>query len=322
MAWGNNNHGQLGNGGTTDELSPVQIFASGVASVAAGYWSSHALKTDGSLWSWGDNYVGQLGDGTTTDRDTPKCIFDAGIAFVTSGPWHTLAIKTDCSLWGWGGNGFCTLGIGSNIGGNPELLPIPIMKGVVSVAGHDTHSLAAKKDGSLWIWGGDNFCGELGGPYCFVDPVCIWESGAASVEAGIYRSVIVKKDGSLWGCGDNDCGQLLGDGTTADQPVPVPTVMTSNVASVAAGWFHTLVIKKDGSLWAWGANNYGQVGNGTTTNQLTPVHIMDDVVAVAAGGFHSLALKSDGTLWAWGCNDKGQLGDGTTDDSLIPKQIY
>ena len=146
------------------------------------------------------------------------------------------------------------------------------------------------------------------------------------IAAADYHSLAVKADGSLWSWGYNGQGQL-GDGTTISQYAPVKVM--DGVASVAAGGYHaggargyySLAIKTDGSLWAWGYNGFGQLGDGTKTNRPTPVKVMDGAVSAAAGHDHALAVKSDGSLWAWGYNGDGQLGDGTETDQLIPVKI-
>ena len=96
-----------------------------------------------------------------------------------------------------------------------------------------------------------------------------------------------------------------------------------NVVAVAAGRSHSIAIKDDGSVWTWGYNGYGQLGDGTWTNRYTPVQVsgLSNVVAIAAGSFHSLAVKDGGSAWTWGYNAYGQLGDGTTTDSYTPVQV-
>ncbi len=101
---------------------------------------------------------------------------------------------------------------------------------------------------------------------------------------------------------------------TKNRLTPVQVSDLSGVIAIAAGEYHSLALKSNGTVWAWGRNNYGQLGNGTTTNKNTPVQVsgLSSVIAIAAGTFHSIALKSDGTVWAWGVNEYGQLGDNTT----------
>ena len=134
-----------------------------------------------------------------------------------------------------------------------------------------------------------------------------------------------------WAWGDNHDGQL-GDGTTDDRlsavQVPFPQIqfpphLRSWPLTVAGGEDHSLALKTDGTVWAWGSNFHGQLGNGTNTNSLTPVQVqnLSGVIAIAGGGWYSLALKNDGTVWAWGNNEFGQLGDGTNDDRHTPVQV-
>ena len=136
------------------------------------------------------------------------------------------------------------------------------------------------------------------------------------IAAGGYHSLFLKGDGSLWAMGDNDYGQL-GDGTINKKNVP-KQIVASNVTAIAAGQLgneagglHSLFLKGDGSLWAMGDNESGQLGDGTTDNMVVPEQIVaSNVTAIAAGGWHSLFLKSDGSLWAMGIDYYGQLGDG------------
>jgi len=224
---------------------------------------------------------------------------------------------------------------------------------VVSIAGGWYYSLAIKSDGTLWGWG-DNQYGQLGDGtvtayddvYNKIDnndkstPVKIMDS-VSYVAAGVNSSFAVKTDGSLWAWGDNECGQL-GDGkaTTYDyegnkienNDKSAPIKIMENVICIASG-NHSCAVKSDGSLWAWGANTYGQLGDGTRTDRYEPVKIMDGVTSVAAAEAHSLARKADGSLWAWGYNYDGRIGDGTAttyydginglanNDRLLPVKI-
>jgi alpha-tubulin suppressor-like RCC1 family protein len=139
------------------------------------------------------------------------------------------------------------------------------------------------------------------------------------------QTVYLKSDGTVWAWGANGSGQL-GDGTTTDSPMPVQVAGLSGVTvtAIAAGEFHTVALASDGTVWAWGSNSNGQLGDGTTTDSPMPVQVTGlsgvTVTAIAAGEFHTVALASDGTVWAWGSNSNGQLGDGTTTDSPTPVQ--
>jgi alpha-tubulin suppressor-like RCC1 family protein len=327
-AWGDNYRGQLGGGTAFREVEsrPVQVSnLTDVVSVAAGHAHSLALKSDGTLWVWGGNEHGELGDGTTVQRNTPVRVSSlAGVVAVAAGSWYSLAVKSDGTVWSWGNNTYGQLGDGTT---TDRLTPVqvPNLTGVVAVAAGDSHSLALKSDGTLWAWGYNN--GRLGdgtrSPYMRSTPVRVSSlAGVVAVAAGTYHSLAVKSDGTLWSWGDNIFGQL-GDGSTAYSsmtPVQVPSL--TGVVAVSAGHQHSLAVKSDGTFWAWGRNENGQLGDGTTVEQrTTPVNLLGGVVAVAAGSYHSLAVKSDGTLWAWGNNVRGQLGDGTGTSRSTPGQV-
>ncbi|MFN2504511.1 MAG: RCC1 domain-containing protein, partial [Acidimicrobiales bacterium] len=144
--------------------------------------------------------------------------------------------------------------------------------------------------------------------------------GTARVDIGATEAVVDPDPSEAWG--RNPVGQI-GDGTATDRLVPTPTANSSQMVSVAAGGYHTLGVKADGTAWAWGWNILGQLGDGTTVDRLVPVQVpgLTDVVAVSAGLVHSLALKADGTVWAWGWNGVGVLGDGTTINRATPVQV-
>ena len=144
------------------------------------------------------------------------------------------------------------------------------------------------------------------------------------IAAGYGHSLFLKSDGSLWAMGYNYDGQL-GDGTTdsGNYYTNLPEqIVASGVTAIAAGGFHSLLLKSDDSLWAMGDNEYGQLGDGTHNSTNRPEQIVaSGVTAIAAGGGHSLLLKSDGSLWAMGDNEYGQLGDGTHNSTNQPEQI-
>jgi len=295
------------------------------SSVAAGYYHSLAIKTDGSLWAWGLNGNGQLGLGDDDDRSSPVQVGGEETTWssVAAGGHYSLAIKNDGSLWAWGRNDDGQLGNGTQTN---ESSPVQIGGETAwsSVVAGGYHSLAIKNDGSLWAWG-LNDDGQLGDGTNEnrLSPVQIGgETAWSSVVAGGYHSLAIKNDGSLWAWGRNFFGQL-GDGTQTNESSPVQIGGETAWSSVAAGGAHSLAIKNDGSLWAWGSNGGGQLGDGTQTGKLSPVQIGGETAwsSVAAGGSYSLAIKTDGTLWAWGYNIFGQLGDGTYENRLSPVPI-
>ena len=324
-AWGWNMYGQLGDGTTTDRLTPVKVSGlTGVTAISVGFYHTVALKSDGTVWAWGYNGCGQLGDGTTTDRPTPVQV--SGLIDVTSisaGGCHTLALKNDGTVWAWGLNYKGELGDGTK---TDRLTPVQVsgLTGVTAISVGSAHTLALKSDGTVWGWG-DNEIGQLGDGTTTdrLTPVKVnGLTGVTAISAGAWHIVALKRDGTVWAWGKNGNGQL-GDGTTTYMPTPVQVSGLTGVTAISAGFKYTVALKNDGTVWAWGWNGSGQLGDGTTTDRSTPVQVSDltGVTAISAGSYHTVALKRDGTVWAWGLNGSGQLGDGTTTDRATPVQV-
>ena len=270
-AMGYNGDGQLGLGDTTDRKTPTQV-TSDVAAVAGG---SHSLfvKRDGTLWAMGYNRYGQLGLGDTAERDTPTQVPNVNdVVAVAAGGSHSLFVKRDGTLWAMGYNATGQLGLGDT-GNRDTPKKVTSVTDVVAVAAGNSHSLFVKRDGTLWAMG-DNRAGKLGlGDKTDRDTPTQVTSDVVAVEAGGDYSLFVKRDGTLWAMGENGLGQLgLGNsGTFKDRDTP--TQVTSDVVAVAAGQFHSLFVKRDGTLWAMGDNYYGQLGLGNTTNRDTPTQV-------------------------------------------------
>ncbi|WP_369147528.1 hypothetical protein [Streptomyces sp. R44] len=368
LTWGSNGRGQLGDGSTTgSQLVPGRACGNVTCTtpldrfvqVAGGGGHNVALREDGTVVAWGSNGSGQLGDGSRNDRDTPVQVcavgepapcasFLKGVAAVAAGDNHSLALLADGTVVSWGAGGL--LGDGTLTDG---LTPVRVcavgstapctsyLTGITRVAAGYQHTLALRSDGFVTAWGyngngqiGDGTTTPRPGPV-FVNDVY----DAVSVAAGIYHSVAALSTGSVtaWGYGD-----ALGDGTGGQAAAPAPvcaigqtapcTSYLTGVRSVAAGAFHTLAARADGTAVAWGNNIYGQLGDGTVTNRRVPVQVcapggcsghLTGVSAVAGGvsGYHSLALRTDGSVRAWGFNAYGQLGDGTELERHTPFRV-
>ena len=310
--WGSNDHGQLGDGSTTERLAPKQI-GTGFVAVAAGQYHTLGLKTDGSLWAWGGNDAGQLGDSTHTSSLIPKQI-GTGYSAIAVGLYHSAALKSNGSMWVWGENGAGQLGDGTTNGG---LEPKQIGTGFERLAAGSSHTLALKSDGSLWAWGRNDY-GQLGDSTITsrLTPTQVG-TGYSAFAGGGNHTVAIKADGNLWAWGNNGAGQL-GNGAAAESTFSNPQSVGTGFTAVALsnGGSFTLSIRSDSSLWTWGENSYGQLGDGLSKNRSTPLQVGTGYSQAAAGGGHTLGIKSDASLWAWGNNDHGQLGDGTSNNTV------
>ncbi len=282
-----------------------------------------------NAFGWGYNPTGQLGDGTKTNRFTPVQVGMADVKTIAAAWNHTLALKNDGTVWSWGRNTYGELGDGitatscDGYGAGDVLTPqqIPGLSNVTAIAAGGYHSIALKNDGTVWFWGFSKD-GTLGKLHCIGSPAQIpGLSNVTAIAAGGDHSLALKNDGTVWFWGLNQYGQRGVAPVSTDlssqyifytTPVQVPGL--AGITAIAAGGSHSLAVKSDGTVWAWGYNHLGQLGNGTYDGPPTPIQVsgLSNMMEVAAGGNHSLALKNDGTVWAWGNNSTAQLGDGTT----------
>lgn len=271
--------------------------------------------------SWGANGDGELGDGSTAGRDVPGPVsgLTSGVLQVAAGWSHNLAITSGGVVWAWGWNGFGQLGDGT-LAERTTPVQVAGLSGVRQVAGGFEHSLALRSDGTVWAWGA-NHNGELGNGV-FSDtpqptPVQVFGlTGVTKIAAGFDYSVALRSDGTVWAWGDGDSGEL-GDGQANQSSIPVQVTGLSQVTSISVGWDAAYAIRTTSAgptLWAWGANFSGDLGDGTQAEHDTPEQVtgVPGIVQVSAGGQFAIALASDGSVWGWGGDDWGQFGNTPT----------
>jgi alpha-tubulin suppressor-like RCC1 family protein len=310
----------VGDGTTKDRLTPVQVkklITGSVIAIAAGGDQTCALTKAGALKCWGGNYYGEVGDGTKTNRLTPVTI-TSRIAAVSAGASHTCALTEAGGVKCWGGNWAGQLGNGTTM---ERLFPVNVngLNGsVAAVTAGNFHTCALTDTGGVLCWG-ENLSGQLGDGTRTerLSPVGVHglSGGAIAIAAGSGHTCALTTAGGVKCWGGNSVGQL-GDGTTTDRLTPVNVKgLTSGVIAIAAGEAHTCALTGAGGVKCWGFNEFGQLGNGTTTDQPTPARVMgltSGVIAISAGLEHTCALAKAGGVECWGDDSHGDLGIGTT----------
>lgn len=336
FAWGYNYYGALGNGATGNNSAVPQKATNftGAVDVAAGSNHSLVAKSDGTVWGWGYNSYGQLGTGDTSSRSVPSQVqYLSNVSRVAAGCSFSLALKNDGTVWSWGSNGDGQLGYSG--GSKSAPLQITGLTNVVAIAAGCESGYALKTDGTVWAWG-DNYYGQLGTGNSADSAIPVQVLGASDVvalAAGERHVVALQRAGTLLTWGRNQSCQL---GTSVDKygncissAAPVPVSNIQDVVQVAATSTSSAALKRDGSVWTWGSNYYGQLGNGSPTGygkvSITPVQVtgLAGVVEIAGGSqAHLLARTRTGEVQAWGRNSYGQLGNGTMErDDLAATPI-
>ena len=305
-------------------ISVVPVNAQCWKYICAGWDVNVGIKTDGTLWGWGTgsgalgNYSGfsiptQIGTATNW-RSVSIC------------STHAAGIQSNGTLWLWGDNLSGELGNGTL---TSTLVPTQLGTATdwLSVVTGDRYTLAIKTNGTLWAWG-ENGMGQLGDG-TQVDKLVPVQIGTdtdwKSVSSRYVHTMALKTNGTLWSWGGNNFSGALGLGVVTGmvtQPTQVGT--DSDWQSVSASWWrHGAAIKTNGTLWSWGENFRGELGDGTNITRYTPVQVgsATDWQSVSTGYVYTLAIKTNGTLWSWGVNVWGQLGNGTNINTNSPGQV-
>jgi alpha-tubulin suppressor-like RCC1 family protein len=347
--WGIGNVGNLGLNVLTNYSSPVQVGAlTNWSQVAHGRFHFAAIKTDGTLWTCGYNLTGALGNNAVVNYSSPVQVGAlTSWKYVYAGLDNNAAIKTDGTLWVWGSNTYGQLGL--NVATTvPYSSPVQVgtltswasvgigprdVMGIIGTPNNvDMADMFVPKD--LFLNGGlfgmgRNSIGSLGNgtATAYSSPVQVGTlTNWKQISPTSNSTIGIKVDGSLWAWGYNRDGQL-GNSTTTNYSSPIAVGALTNWKFVSCGYssgYSVLAIKTDGTLWAWGNNRYGQLGNGTGTYYSSPIQIgaLTNWKQISLG-FSSAAIKTDNTLWTWGDNTYGQLGisAGSTTHYSSPIQV-
>ena len=283
-----------------------------------------------SAMAWGSNISGGVGDGSTaTVRLSPVPVVGqgSGVKQVSSGFSHVLAVRTDGTAWAWGDNQ--TGELGNGLVEDHRGVPVQVaLTNVTAVAAGGGFSLALRSDGTVWAWG-DDTTGEVGDGVNSATPRPSPQqisglTGVTQIAAGLDFGLALLSDGTVRAWGRNTAGELgIGSASPSFSGTPRPVSGLTGVTQISAGASHSLALRSDATVWAWGDNTNNELGDGTVATRYAPVAVpgLGGVTQVSAGWVHSLAVLSDGTVKDWGSNQNGELGDGTTSGRAVPTLV-
>jgi alpha-tubulin suppressor-like RCC1 family protein len=322
--------------GATTNLPPSPI-----RQVWGGGRHTLALLWDGSVWTWGSDVSGKLGDNqvspsynvTNNDSFLPLRVHGPGnvgylnsIVAISAGEGHNMALRSDGTVWTWGWNGLGQLGNGTT---NDAHTPVQVggLSNVVAISGRGYHCLALKSDGTVWGWGWDT-AGQVGNGFttnCVTAPTqVIGITNPSTISAAYTISVALMSDGTVRVWGSDHKGEMGQGAFNVSSYTPIPVPGLSNVVSISGDFQEPEALKSDGSIWMWGWNNLGQLGNGTTDDTNVPTQVLNltnMIFAGATGDRDNCAIRNDHTVWTWGRNYNGQLGIGTLDQNPHPVPV-
>jgi alpha-tubulin suppressor-like RCC1 family protein len=332
MCWGSNSYGQIGNGESAIRSQPVDVvgLTNGIQAIVSGGLHSCALTSGGAVLCWGNNKYGQLGNDTRIDSVIPVNVvgLDHDVTAITAGGFHTCATyREEVRCWGY--NEFGQVGDGSRVDRQTPQTVSGVARAALVLAAGSNHTCALLSESQVLKCWGQNKNGQLGNGTKVDSAGAVYVEGVeglrfASLTAGDRHTCASTLNGNVLCWGFNQYGQL-GDGTNEISTLPVEVLnIDKEIAVVTAGFYHTCGLTFDGIVNCWGDNTYGQLGDGSTTQQWTPVltnGLGSTVLNIAAGSFHTCAVLADQSAMCWGINQDGQLGNGNTFMQLLPVQV-
>jgi alpha-tubulin suppressor-like RCC1 family protein len=300
-AWGCGSSGQLGSDTITTKSSPVSVVGGFTdwCQVSGGLFHTAAVRSNGTIWSWGSGSSGQLGDNTLVTRSSPVSVVGGFTDWcqVSAGDAHTAAVRSNGTIWSWG------IGSCGRLGDNTIVTkssPVSVVGGFTDwcqVSAGGSHTSAVRTNGTIWAWGNNGF-GQLGNndfiskssPVSVVGGFTDW----CQVSAGVYHTSAVRTNGTIWTWGCGTCG-LLGNNSTVNRSSPVSVVGGfTDWCQVSAGRCHTAAVRTNGTVWSWGSNEFGRLGDNTIVDKSSPVSVVGgftDWSQVGAGGCHATAIR-------------------------------
>jgi alpha-tubulin suppressor-like RCC1 family protein len=328
----------------THTSAPLRIIVSSVSAIAvsAGGFHTCALRSDGAPECWGLNDSGQLGNNTTTSSSSPVMVSNlTNVTQISVGKYHTCALRGDGTVWCWGDNTYGQLGINTNVDSHVPVQVLGVggtgyLTGVAEVSADGNFTCARLTSGGVRCWGhnqygqiGNNTTNDSSTP---VNVVGVGGTGTLAnvidIDGGANQACALISGGTVDCWGYNNDGQL-GNNTTTNSSSPVRVVgiggtgYLSNVTQISGGRLHACAMLSDHTVYCWGDNANGELGDGTTANRSIPVRAgtISTAISVSAGEYHSCATLQNGTAQCWGAAAFGQIGNGTTADTSVPVTV-
>ena len=342
FSWGYQQYsGQVGDNTTVNRSSPKLIPGTPSWKTIVQAYSSQrmATKDNGTIWRWGDNSYGKTGDNSNVTKSSPMQIgADTDWSTTESahgiGNHHALMVKTDGTMWGMGRNNYGQLGLGARAnGGNNSAYSSPTQvlgSDWAAASGSYNASLGLKQDGTLWVWGNNNY-GALGqnNKTLSSSPLQIPGTTWSTISTDYDNHMrLLKTDGTAWGIGYNNDGKLgIGQpSNNANRSSPTQIGGESDWTKINGGG-NFMAVRSPGLMFTWGFNREGQLGNNQQSSgspfgkQPSPVNIMEDVSDISFGREQAYSVKTNGTMWSWGHNSWGELGLNDKTFRSSPTQI-